>query len=314
MLRKESLTKKVIPGIYILLFIGIFAGTANAGNGLNARYYNDDNFYRWDWEAVGTPDALQIDPYIAFDWFGGSTLPSAIANDGWWSADWQGFISIPTTGTYTFATTSDDGSRVYIDDKIVVDNGGDHPPTYNPGTPVTLSAGMHPIKVKYFESNSGPAQIFLYWTVPGEIETIVPEKVLFTENPLISVSIATDKPVYSQGSKMIVSVEIKNPTTSSVAADVNVYIKSTDLGLNVKKVSKRLTMAPGFDKKITRTIPIGNLGQNNFNASWYIEMRETTAPFNLIGEASATWQYLPGVAAVAPEPQDIGNALAGQLS
>jgi|GEM_PF-1755665 len=129
-----------------------------------------------------------------------------------------------------------------------------------------------------------------------------------------SVSIATDKSVYSPGGKMTVSVGIKNPTTSSVTADINVYIRSTDLGLNQKKASKRLTMPAGFDKTINKTISIGNLGSTSFNATWYIEMRETVSPFNLISEASTTWRYLPLPRSASEiKPEDIGNELAVQL-
>lgn len=128
-----------------------------------------------------------------------------------------------------------------------------------------------------------------------------------------SVSIATDKTVYSPGNKMIVSVGIKNPTTSSVTADINVYIKSTDLGLNEKKASERLIMPAGFDQTITQTIPIGNLGSNSFSATWYIEMREIVSPFKLISESSATWQYLPARAAIELSSEDIGKALSVDL-
>ena len=39
---------------------------------------------------------------------------------------WTGLLRIPKDGKYTFYTVSDDGSRVYIDGKQVVDNGGLH--------------------------------------------------------------------------------------------------------------------------------------------------------------------------------------------
>ena len=41
---------------------------------------------------------------------------------------WTGQINIPATATLTFSTDSDDGSRLYIDGKLVIENGGLHAP------------------------------------------------------------------------------------------------------------------------------------------------------------------------------------------
>ena len=38
-----------------------------------------------------------------------------------------GMLAVPKDGEYEFATKSDDGSRLFIDEKQVVDNGGVHP-------------------------------------------------------------------------------------------------------------------------------------------------------------------------------------------
>ena len=63
-----------------------------------------------------------------------------------------GYVNIPTGGTYTFATASDDGSRLYIGSTLVVNNDGAHGVTEASGT-IGLQAGKHAIRVEYFEAN-----------------------------------------------------------------------------------------------------------------------------------------------------------------
>jgi len=62
------------------------------------------------------------------------------------------YVGIP--GTYTFFTSSDDGSQLFIDGSLVVDNDGLHGVQERSGS-VTLSEGYHPIEVTMFERTGG---------------------------------------------------------------------------------------------------------------------------------------------------------------
>lgn len=66
-------------------------------------------------------------------------------------ARWSGFLVVPRSGWYTFATTSDDGSRLTIDRVLVVDNGGDHPPQTRTGR-IRLGRRSHAVLVEYSQS------------------------------------------------------------------------------------------------------------------------------------------------------------------
>jgi len=68
--------------------------------------------------------------------------------------DFSGYIKINKDGFYTFYTSSDDGSKLYIDDIEVVDNDGDHGMAEKNGK-IILNAGYHKIKVVYFDSGGG---------------------------------------------------------------------------------------------------------------------------------------------------------------
>lgn len=70
------------------------------------------------------------------------------------SIRYKGYVHIPTTNTYTFYTSSDDGSNLYIDGVKIVDNDGDHGVQERSGT-VTLASGLHAIEVLFYENGGG---------------------------------------------------------------------------------------------------------------------------------------------------------------
>jgi len=88
----------------------------------------------------------------------------------------DGFISVPKDGIYTFYTNSDDGSRLLIGSKIVVDNDGGHGDQERSGT-IGLLAGKHPIKVEFFQGG-GAKGLGASWAGPGLEKQIIPAEAL----------------------------------------------------------------------------------------------------------------------------------------
>lgn len=90
-------------------------------------------------------------------------------------------INIPTAGLWTFYTTSDDGSDLWINGVRVVNNDGLHGSTQRSGT-VTLTAGVHDFVVRFFE-NTGGSQVIASWQAPGAgAASIIPASA-FTFDP-----------------------------------------------------------------------------------------------------------------------------------
>jgi len=72
----------------------------------------------------------------------------------------RGKLAIDTPGLYHFGLYSDDGSRLYIDGTLVVDNDGIHEGRGRSGS-ITLSTGLYPVEIHYFQ---GPRHsIALQW-------------------------------------------------------------------------------------------------------------------------------------------------------
>lgn len=87
-----------------------------------------------------------------------------------------GNIKIAKEGEYTFYTTSDDGSRLLIDDKVVVDNDGDHPAEEKEGK-TTLTAGAHKIVVQFYQ-HGGEKSLQVDYAGPEIEKTRIPERIL----------------------------------------------------------------------------------------------------------------------------------------
>ncbi|HMR90043.1 MAG TPA: metallophosphoesterase [Saprospiraceae bacterium] len=62
----------------------------------------------------------------------------------------EGYIEIPETGIRTFYINSDDGSKLYINDELLIDHDGDHSAMSKTGQTI-LSKGKHKIKIAYME-------------------------------------------------------------------------------------------------------------------------------------------------------------------
>lgn len=91
-----------------------------------------------------------------------------------------GMINIPVSGNYTFYTTSDDGSLLYIDGfdtaHIVVNNNKSQAATERSGN-INLTAGRHPIYISYFQGTGGYVLTASYMG-PGISKSLIPDTAL----------------------------------------------------------------------------------------------------------------------------------------
>ncbi|MFM7540846.1 MAG: Ig-like domain-containing protein, partial [Planctomycetota bacterium] len=141
----------------------------NVSGGLPAKYFNNMSL-------SGNPSLSRTDSTINFDWGGGS--PAAqIYSDGF-SARWEGFILPQFSQTYTFITETDDGVRLWVDGKLVVNAWWDMGPTRISGTVALTADKPVPIKMEYYE-NGGGAVARLSWSSSSLAEQIVPSNRLF---------------------------------------------------------------------------------------------------------------------------------------
>ena len=96
-------------------------------------------------------------------------------------------LTTTTQGSYAFRLTSDDGSKLTIDDNLVVDHGGLHGDTSKEGT-AALTVGTHALRVDYFEATNGQV-LKLEWKKPGSSTfEVIPSSALSTDANVVRVT------------------------------------------------------------------------------------------------------------------------------
>ena len=123
------------------------------------------------------PDFSTLSPYLTTSV---STLdfPStsgAFANSGRpenVGALYTGWIDIPESGEWRLFTNSDDGSKLWIGDELVVSNDGLHG-MVEVGGMIALARGRHKVSVGFFERGGG-AGLIVSWQGPGTAKQVVP--------------------------------------------------------------------------------------------------------------------------------------------
>lgn len=139
-----------------------------AQNGLNYKYYEGD------WTRLPDFSALtHLKKGVVYD----LNISSVKKAEDHWGVSLSGFIDIQNEGEYTFYLGSDDGSKLWIDSQLVVDNDGAHGRRFESGK-TSLGKGKRPVVIQYFDTFGGEALELLY-EGPGIRKQMVPAAILF---------------------------------------------------------------------------------------------------------------------------------------
>jgi len=117
--------------------------------GLIAAYYEGDRF-------SGKPVRVALDPLLLED------NASELAT---YAVRWLGGFDVNQAGVYQFRLRSDDGSRLYLGDQLIVDHWGLHGPTEQTEA-VSLGPGRARLELRYFDYG-GSNVLDIEWLAPG---------------------------------------------------------------------------------------------------------------------------------------------------
>lgn len=95
-----------------------------------------------------TPAEVGIVPDVSMD------IPQRKKNEDY-ALRFSGMLQVPKNGRYQFRAESDDGSRVYLDGKLIIDNDGAHGMTEKRSKPIRLKAGPHKYVLTYTNKTGG---------------------------------------------------------------------------------------------------------------------------------------------------------------
>jgi alpha-L-fucosidase len=135
--------------------------------GLNFKYFEG----AWD----SLPDVSLIKP-VKEGFVPDFVFTPRLANDNF-CFEYSGYVRVPETSVYFFYTSSDDGSRLWIDDQPVVNNDGLHGQAEKSGS-IALAGGYHKIRVAFFE-RTGSDNLVVFVKSQKKPKSILPKEWLF---------------------------------------------------------------------------------------------------------------------------------------
>lgn len=158
----RPLSKYVVRGVLSLLLLVSHAGNAqpkscDPENPITVNVYSGFNPSGGGAPYSGFVGSLTASSVSFATAFGYEWHPFDLFEFG---ADITGCLNVAADGVYEFTLDSDDGSLLFIDGNLVVDNGGVHGPQTASGT-ATLTAGTHTFEVQFFECCENPSGVDL---------------------------------------------------------------------------------------------------------------------------------------------------------
>jgi hypothetical protein len=146
-----------------------------AGVGLIGEYYNH-NYQQMDTQPPGYE---RLDERIRFQWGKGAPTPVTQAHPEHFGARWTGFIEPRFSESYTFLLVVDDGARMWIDDRQILDAWDSKNARKYYTQPIELTAGRkHKIRVEYCERTQH-ANVTLFWQSLSQPMEVVPQSQLY---------------------------------------------------------------------------------------------------------------------------------------
>ncbi|WP_045760309.1 glycoside hydrolase family 3 C-terminal domain-containing protein [Xanthomonas albilineans] len=142
----------------------------SAERGLRGEYFRNP-------DLSGTPTLVRVDPQIGFRWDRGSPTDTLLARGevgpqqtlptNHFSIRWTGKLVPPVSGTYHLETAADDGVRLFLDGKRLIDRWTPSDRLQSDGVDVQLQAGhVYDLRLEYYEAEHDAA-VRLAWRVPG---------------------------------------------------------------------------------------------------------------------------------------------------
>jgi hypothetical protein len=146
-------TREIIQGQYLMPF-----------GGLKGEYFPNMTL-------SGNPGRTRIDPEINFSWDQGEVFPGT---SDLCSIRWSGQVEAPSSEPYTFYVATDDGARLWVDGKLVIDAWWDQAIAEYASAAIPLEAGRpYKIRLEWYD-NTWNASCQLRWSSPSTPKQIIP--------------------------------------------------------------------------------------------------------------------------------------------
>ncbi len=203
-------------------------------NGLDYSYYEDN------WTIL--PDFATLTPVKTGATTIGVDLNLSQRKENF-GLTFKGFVDVPANGIYTFYLSSDDGSRLYIGDSLIVDNDGLHVGIEKSGT-IGLKKGKHAITIKYFNA-SGSNLLSLSYSSLTLPKTVIPVSSFYRANPNL-----VSNPTFDEN-----TTGWSLPLSGGAVATLSQVVKEGFSG-NAAKVINTSTTTNRFSVQLRTRVPL----------------------------------------------------------
>ncbi|HEX8350000.1 MAG TPA: PA14 domain-containing protein, partial [Hymenobacter sp.] len=198
----------------------------------------DYKYYEGIWEAL--PPFSTMTPIKT----GTVTAPTLTPQrrDYGYAMQFEGYVTVPTDGQYTFYLNSDDGSRLYLGSTLVVDNDGSHGDR-EIASVIGLKAGTHALTIGYLQGYGGQ-NLAVSYAGPGFAKQIIPASAY----KRVSTTGANQSPVAVAGTNQSITLPTNTVTLTGSGTDsdgtVASYTWSQVSGPTVATFSSKTTASP----------------------------------------------------------------------
>ena len=137
------------------------------------------SYYEGIWDKL--PDFKKLKPVktgIADSVFNINKLPGKTN----FACLFEGYFEIPKDGYYYFATVSNDGSKLFLGNKLIIDNDGVRDTESVKSFVLPLEKGFYPVRVEYFQKDAGSVFQLLYLNLETQNATNYPFKYQYYKN------------------------------------------------------------------------------------------------------------------------------------
>ena len=210
---------------------------------------------------AGNPISTGTDPTVDFDWQYAGPAPNLPKDN--FSVRWTGQVHTQYGEEYTFFTQADDGTRLWVNGQLLIDDWTNHAVREKSGK-ITLQAGQkYDIKLEYFE-NGGQAVCRLLWKSASQSKQIIPADRLYPEIETSARALAGHSKEYFSDNSPERPTELlyPNPSTNGsfviagIPADSQVRlfnlqgqriaIRQQSISPQQRKIQSRATLPPGL--------------------------------------------------------------------
>ena len=156
----------------------------SSGTGLTYALYNNKTL-------SGTPLVTGTDPTVNFNWQKGSPAPGLPQDN--FSVRWSGQVKPEHSEQYTFYTQADDGTRLWVDGKLLIDDWTNHAVREKQGKIALQADQKYDIKLEYLE-NGGQAVCKLLWKSASQGKQVIPQAHLYHQSNNNAARLAQQSP------------------------------------------------------------------------------------------------------------------------